>query len=157
MSNTLEEWLMEEDEPSISFQNEDIDFELPNSGQLSRWIEAVIEREGNNLHQVSYIFCSDEYLFGLNQEYLNHDTYTDIITFPYTEPPLIEGDIFISIDRVKENARQFGSSFEQELHRVMIHGIFHLCGYLDKTPEEEARMRQKEDEALQSLQKLLSE
>ena len=111
----------------------------------------MIEREGCNLTQVCYIFCSDEYLYNLNQEYLNHDTYTDIITFPYSEPPLVEGDIFISIDRVKENASQFGAPFEQELHRVMIHGVLHLCGYSDKSPDEEALMRKKEDEALQLL------
>ena len=142
---------MEEDEPSISFQNEDIDFELPNSGQLSRWIEAVIEREGNNLHEVSYIFCSDEYLFGLNQEYLNHDTYTDIITFPYSSPPQIEGDLFISIDRVRENALEFEVPFHHELLRVMIHGVLHLCGYGDKSPDEVRAMRAKEEEKLRLI------
>ena len=151
MSNTLEEWLLEEEESSISFQTEAIEFELSAPGAISEWIKTVIEREGCNLTQVCYIFCSDEYLYNLNQEYLNHDTYTDIITFPYSEPPLVEGDIFISIDRVKENASQFGSPFEQELHRVMIHGVLHLCGYSDKSPDEEALMRKKEDEALQLL------
>ena len=151
MSNTLEEWLLEEEESSISFQTEAIEFELSAPGAISEWIKTVIEREGCNLTQVCYIFCSDEYLYNLNQEYLNHDTYTDIITFPYSEPPLVEGDIFISIDRVKENASQFGAPFEQELHRVMIHGVLHLCGYSDKSPDEEALMRKKEDEALQLL------
>ena len=152
MSNTLDEWLLEDEEPSVSFQSEDVEFELAKPDILTEWIQSIIEREGCTLHQASYIFCSDEYLYNLNQEYLNHDTYTDIITFPYTEPPLIEGDVFISIDRVKDNARQFGVPFEQELHRVMIHGILHLCGYPDKSPEEKAHMREKEEEALKLLQ-----
>ncbi|MCO6476335.1 MAG: rRNA maturation RNase YbeY [Phaeodactylibacter sp.] len=151
MSNTLEEWLMEDETPSISFQSEDIEFEVPNPGLLSEWIKSVIEQEGCNLQHACYIFCSDEYLLQLNKEYLNHNTYTDIITFPYTEPPLIEGDMFISVDRVKDNARQYGVPFEQELHRVIIHGIFHLCGYSDKSAEEKTRMRQKEEEALKLL------
>ena len=152
MSNTLDEWLLEDEEPSVSFQSEDVEFELAKPDILTEWIQSIIEREGCTLHQASYIFCSDEYLYNLNQEYLNHDTYTDIITFPYTEPPLIEGDVFISIDRVKDNARQFGVPFEQELHRVMIHGILHLCGYPDKSPEEKKHMREKEEEALKLLQ-----
>ena len=151
MSSTLEEWLTEDEESSVSFQNEDIEFELPQPDTLSDWVKNKDEKEGGNLHHVCYVFCTDEYLLHLNQEYLGHDTYTDIITFPYTEPPLIEGDIFISIDRVKENAGQFGVPFEQELHRVMIHGVLHLCGYSDKSPEEVALMRKKEDEALQLL------
>ena len=152
MSNTLDEWLLEDEEPSVSFQNEDVEFELAQPDVLAEWIKSIIEREGHTLHQACYIFCSDEYLFHLNQEYLNHDTYTDIITFPYTEPPLIEGDVFISVDRVRDNALQFGVPFEQELHRVMIHGILHLCGYPDKSPEEKAHMREKEEEALKLLQ-----
>ncbi len=153
MSNSPKEWLSDDDESSVYFESEDIEFELPNPDALSRWIKAVIENEGCELHQACFIFCNDEYLLNLNQEYLNHDTYTDIITFPYTEPPLVEGDIFISIDRVKDNANRFGASFEQELHRVMIHGILHLCGYPDKAPEEAARMREKEDEALLLLKR----
>ena len=152
MSNTLDEWLLEDEEPSVSFQSEDVEFELAKPDILTEWIQSIIEREGCTLHQASYIFCSDEYLYNLNQEYLNHDTYTDIITFPYTEPPLIEGDVFISVDRVRDNALQFGVPFEQELHRVMIHGILHLCGYPDKSPEEKAHMREKEEEALKLLQ-----
>ena len=152
MSNTLDEWLLEDEEPSVSFQSEDVEFELAKPDILTEWIQSIIEREGCTLHQASYIFCSDEYLYNLNQEYLNHNTYTDIITFPYTEPPLIEGDVFISVDRVRDNALQFGVPFEQELHRVMIHGILHLCGYPDKSPEEKAHMREKEEEALKLLQ-----
>ena len=151
MSNNPEDWFMEEENASISFQSEDVAFELSSPEEPAAWIRSVIEREGHELHEVCFIFCSDEYLYNLNQEYLNHDTYTDIITFPYTELPLIEGDIFISVDRVKENARKFGVPFEQELFRVMIHGILHLCGYRDKSPEEKVLMRKKEDEALQLL------
>lgn len=152
MSHTPDEWFWEDEEASVSFQNEDVEFELSQPDVLAEWIKAVIEREGCTLQQASYIFCSDEYLYNLNQEYLNHDTYTDIITFPYAAPPMIEGDIFISVDRVKDNARQFGAPFEQELYRVMIHGILHLCGYPDKSPEEKASMREKEEEALKLLQ-----
>ena len=138
----------EEEEQAISFNTEDIDFELPESEAVVQWIQKILQQEEKQLLQLTYIFCSDEYLFEINQEYLSHDTYTDIITFPYTDPPLIEGDIFISIDRVRENARNLGLPFEQELHRVMIHGVLHLCGYPDKTTEEAAQMRTMEDKAL---------
>ncbi|HQU57665.1 MAG TPA: rRNA maturation RNase YbeY [Saprospiraceae bacterium] len=138
----------EEEEQAISFNTEDIDFELPESEAVVQWIQKILQQEEKQLLQLTYIFCSDEYLFEINQEYLSHDTYTDIITFPYTDPPLIEGDIFISIDRVRENARNLGLPFEQELHRVMIHGVLHLCGYPDKTTEEAAQMRAMEDKAL---------
>lgn len=138
----------EEEEQAISFNTEDIDFELAESEAVIQWIQKILQLEEKQLQQLTYIFCSDEYLYEINQEYLSHDTYTDIITFPYTDPPLIEGDIFISIDRVRENARNLSLPFEQELHRVMIHGVLHLCGYPDKTTEEAARMRAMEDEAL---------
>ena len=138
----------EEEEQAISFNTEDIDFELPESEAVVQWIQKILQQEEKQLLQLTYIFCSDEYLFEINQEYLSHDTYTDIITFPYTDPPLIEGDIFISIDRVRENARNLGLPFEQELHRVMIHGVLHLCGDPDQTTEEAAQMRAMEDKAL---------
>ncbi len=112
------------------------------------WLQEVINRESCRLHGISYIFCSDEYLHRLNVHFLQHDTYTDIITFPYSAPPAVEGDIYISIDRVKENAGSFGTEFDTELHRVMVHGVLHLCGYGDKTDEEEVNMRQKENEYL---------
>ena len=89
---------------------------------------------------LSYIFCSDAYLHNINVEYLNHDTLTDIITFPYLSPPEIEGDIFISVDRIRENAQTFQVTFEQELHRVIIHGVLHLCGQGDKTEEEDTQV-----------------
>lgn len=144
---------LEEEGPrdSISFYAEEIDFEPFNQAQLRRWFEAVVAREKAELNFINYIFCNDAYLLKLNQEYLQHDTLTDIITFPYHDPPIIEGDVFISIDRIHENAHQFGVTFEHELNRVMVHGLLHLCGYLDKTPGEKAKMTEKEDEALAIL------
>ena len=134
------------DEPII-FNVEDIDFELPDTEGVIAWINRVAESELKRLGAVSYIFCSDDYLVDINIEYLNHDTLTDIITFPYSTAP-IEGDIFISIDRVRDNAIDFGVAFEQELRRVIIHGVLHLCGYGDKTEAEALAMRWKEDAAL---------
>ena len=139
---------MEDDK--IIYNVENIDFQLVNQNLLSSWIEKTIESEGATLGAVSYIFCSDDYLHQMNVEYLNHDTLTDVITFPYNDNP-IEGDIFISIDRVKDNAQDLGVAFDDELHRVMIHGVLHLCGYSDKTDEQKAEMRQKEDEYLKKL------
>jgi len=135
-------------EPSILFHEEDISFALSNELSYIKWIQSVIESESCHLQQLNYIFCSDPALLKVNIEYLDHDTYTDIITFPYASPPTIEGDIFISIDRIKENAKQFKQSFEQELMRVMIHGVLHLCGYGDKSSEEKKMMRAKEDDAI---------
>ena len=139
---------MEDDK--VIYNVEDIDFQLISQDSLSVWIEKTIETEGATLGAVSYIFCSDDYLHQMNVEYLNHDTLTDVITFPYNDNP-IEGDIFISIDRVKDNAQDLGVAFDDELHRVMIHGVLHLCGYSDETDEQEAEMRQKEDEYLKKL------
>jgi probable rRNA maturation factor len=139
------------DEPII-FNVEDIDFELPDAEAVIGWINRVAEGEDKRIGAVSYIFCSDTYLIELNQEYLKHDTLTDIITFPYSKSP-IEGDIFISVDRVRDNAQDFGTPFEQELRRVIIHGVLHLCGYGDKTKAEAAKMRQKEDAALAIYEK----
>ncbi len=134
----------------ITYHTEDIDFQLLKKTPLSNWIKKTVEIEGKSLGAVTYIFCSDLYLHKMNVEHLDHDTLTDIITFPYNNDP-IEGDIFISIDRVKDNAQDFKTTFDNELHRVMIHGILHLCGYKDKTAEEAKRMRQKEDECLARL------
>ena len=130
---------------------EDIDFEPANTEILEDWIKAIISRENCQLGFLNFIFCSDAYLLGLNQEVLGHDTLTDIITFPYQIPPRIEGDVFISIERVRENAEDYSTGFEQELHRVIIHGVLHLCGHQDKTAEQQAMMRRKEDEALELL------
>lgn len=135
----------------IDFVSEDIDFELSTTPALESWVKTIIARENCRLGFLNFIFCTDAYLLNLNEEYLGHDTLTDIITFPYQPPPVIEGDIFISIERVRENAQAYAVSFEEELHRVMIHGVLHLCGYKDKSEEEEAAMRRKEDEALSLL------
>ncbi|GAB4260175.1 MAG: rRNA maturation RNase YbeY [Saprospiraceae bacterium] len=141
--------LQEPEEPTISYHYEEIDFSLSDENAESAWLMDLIEKEGCRLQMLNYIFCSDEYLHRINLEYLEHDTFTDIITFPYADPPVIEGDIFISVERVAENAKAFGVSFEVELARVMAHGVLHLCGYKDKKPEEQSMMRQKEDESLE--------
>ena len=136
----------------IEFLSEDLDFQPANPEQIKHWIFRIIQKEDKELEQLNFIFCSDSYLLQINQQYLDHDTYTDIITFPYGAPPMIEGDIFISIDRIKENAATYADGlFEKELHRVIIHGVLHLCGYKDKSESEAQLMRQKEDEALEML------
>ncbi len=137
-----------EENDAIEFSSEEVEFELENEQAVMDWLQKIIEQTGNSLRLLNFIFCSDDYLLRLNVEYLDHDTLTDIITFPYAEPPVIKGDIFISIDRVRDNAGDFKVPFEHELHRVMAHGVLHLCGYGDKTPDEQRTMRQKEDEAL---------
>lgn len=129
----------------ILFNTEEIDFSLPNEQSVIDWITKTISLEGKQMGDISYIFCSDTYLHKINVEYLKHDTYTDIITFDYTEMGIISSDIFISIDRVKENASTFNNSFNFELSRVIIHGILHLLGYKDKSEKEAAIMRSKED------------
>ena len=140
-------------ETGIDFHAEDVDFQLDNVDKISNWIEQIIQLHQKRLGYISYIFCSDVYLHKINLEYLQHDTYTDIITFPLKKKP-IEGDIFISLDRVRENAQSFGVSFEHELHRVIIHGALHLCGYKDKTPAQRKRMTELENESLLLLQAL---
>lgn len=137
-----------DEDAAIQFHFEDVQIELPETRRLRDWIEQTIARESATLNFVSFVFCSDAYLLDLNIQYLNHDTLTDVITFPYLQPPFVEGDIFISTERVADNARVFGVSFEHELLRVMIHGVLHLCGYGDKTPEEKQQMTHREDEAL---------
>ncbi len=118
------------------------------SEALSAWILRVIEKEKLIMSDIALIFCDDEYLLKVNQEYLDHDFYTDIITFDYCSDNLVSGDLFISVERVRENAEYFQVTFEQELNRVIIHGVLHLCGYKDKTDQEELLMRKKESDAL---------
>ena len=122
-------------------------FELQDSSILD-WYTKVSLQEDKELGDVTIIFCSDDYLLEVNREHLDHDYYTDIITFDYSDFPIVSGDLFISVDRVKENATDFNVSFEHELHRVIIHGFLHLCGYFDKTNEDELLMRSKENQAL---------
>ena len=132
--------------PSIKFFTEDVDFKLPHPRKTSSWIKSTIQKEKKKLSALSYIFCSDEYLYNINVEYLRHKTYTDIITFDTSDGSgQIEGDIFISIDRIKENAEKLSIPFDEELHRVVIHGALHLIGYSDKTTTQKSTMRKKED------------
>lgn len=128
-------------------------FELSDEEACSNWIQAVIDLEKFELGELSYTFLSDEDLHKLNVEYLNHDTLTDIISFDYTVGKVIQGEIFISLDRVKENASDFKVSFENELSRVMIHGVLHYCGYKDKSEADKLLMRSKEDFYLRLLHK----
>lgn len=130
---------------SFNYENE---FELSNEEQLSNWISSVIISEDKKEGEINYIFCDDEYLLGLNEQYLNHDTLTDIISFDYSVGKELHGDIFISTERVLENAAEFKVSFEEELKRVMVHGVLHYCGYKDKSEEDEKLMRSKEDEKI---------
>ena len=132
----------------ISF-NYETDFELDNVEQYEDWISRIIESEGFDVGEINYIFCDDEYLHKINVEYLDHDTLTDIISFDYTVGNLIQGDIFVSVERVQDNAKDFNVSFEEELKRVLSHGVLHYCGYKDKSPEDEAVMRSKEEEKMQ--------
>lgn len=130
---------------SILFHSEHPDFQLDKSLEISQWIIDASKREGAAILGLNYVFCSDSYLLDINVKYLNHNYLTDIITFPYSEGDSIESDIFISIDRVEDNAKEFDTSFFDELCRVIIHGFLHLCGYGDKTDEEQEEMRAKED------------
>ena len=135
---------------AIEFHSEETDFKLDNEELLKSWIYSTLIYESKELSNINIIFCSDGYLHRMNVEYLNHDTLTDVITFPYSDPKEteIEGDIFISIDRVRENAQKFSVSLNTELYRVIIHGVLHLIGYQDKTPEKKKIMTSKEDEYL---------
>ena len=132
----------------ISF-NYETDFELENEAQYEEWISRIIESEGFDEGEINYIFCDDDYLHKINVDYLDHDTLTDIISFDYTEGNLLQGDIFVSVERVRENANDFNVAFEDEIKRVLSHGILHYCGYKDKSPEDELLMRSKEDEKIQ--------
>lgn len=136
----------------INFFTEEVSFTLKNKRQLREWISLVIDRENHQLESLNYIFCSDDYLFKMNEEYLGHNTYTDIITFDNsTENNSIEGDVYISVERVNDNANTQNTDATEELHRVMIHGVLHLLGYSDKTNEQKRSMRQKEDACLSLL------
>ncbi|MBR3488734.1 MAG: rRNA maturation RNase YbeY [Bacteroidales bacterium] len=133
---------------AIFFSTENIDFELADEPKVKKWILAVVGAQGKRVGNLNYLFCDDSYLINVNRTYLNHDTYTDIITFDYVEGSVVSGDILISVERVRENATLFNSSFEQELRRVIIHGVLHLLGQADKSDEDAAEMRRKEESAL---------
>lgn len=132
----------------ISF-NYEIDFALENEDLYSDWIESIVKSEGKILGEINYIFCDDKYLHQINVQYLDHDTLTDIISFDYTEGDIISGDIFLSVERVQDNANDFQVLFEEELKRVMSHGVLHYCGYKDKSEADEQLMRTKEEEKIQ--------
>ena len=136
---------------SVFFSSGDLDFSVEKEDIIKKWISEIITLHGKQLGKISYLFCSDQMVYDMNLRYLNHDTFTDIITFDYVEGNLVSGDIIISIDRVGENAVIYGISFEQELHRVIIHGILHLLGFKDKSPDDAKQMREKENESLQIL------
>lgn len=140
---------------SIQFFTEDIDFELENQSLITNWLSNVAEIHHKEIENINYVFCSDEHLLSINQQYLDHDYYTDIITFDNSvsnDSPLLS-DIFISIDRVIDNAQQQELSFAEELHRVLVHGLLHLLGFQDKEEDEQIIMRQKEDTCLSLLKK----
>lgn len=131
---------------------EEVDFTLGNKKNIATWLAEVATAEGTQIKEINYIFCSNEYLYRINIDYLNHDTYTDIITFDNSDQEeILEGDIFISIEFVKENADELNIPFEHELYRIMVHGLLHLIGYKDKHPDDKALMTSKEDFYLNKL------
>ncbi len=138
---------------NIQFFTEEVDYTLKNKGIIRKWISDTITTEGfKKVQELSFIFCNDDYLLSINKQYLDHNTYTDIITFDNSEDEdIISGDIFISLDRTKENASLFNVAEANELHRVMIHGVLHLCGYLDESKEDKKLMTEKEDLYLSQL------
>jgi len=131
----------------ISF-NYECDFVLDNESAFADWLAEVIKSELKNEGEINYIFCDDDYLLEINQQYLDHDTLTDIISFDYSVGNELHGDIFISVERVRDNATDFNVSFEEELKRVMVHGVLHYCGYKDKSESDERLMRAKEEEKI---------
>jgi len=131
-------------EGNFTFNYESIDFSLNNTAEVSQWLNETCDVNKKTVSTIDFIFCSDEHLLEINKKYLNHDYYTDIITFPLGSDP-IEANVFISVDRVKENAQLYGEEFLDELHRVMVHGILHLIGYGDTTKTEKDIMRERED------------
>ena len=138
--------------PTINFFSEKIRFKLSNSEKTSSWIKSVVKKEKCTLISLNYIFCSDEYLKQINTEYLGHKTYTDIVTFNFNPSKgKIEGEIYISVDRVRDNSKTFKSDFQTEMHRVIIHGVLHLIGFNDKNKREKTLMREKEDTYLSLL------
>jgi probable rRNA maturation factor len=132
--------------PLIVFFEEDITYKLKHKTAIKQWLTQTVNAEGYKLKELTYIFCSDSYLLQINQQYLDHDTYTDIVTFDNSDvEKVIIGDIFISVERVIENAAKYNTSVSNELHRVIIHGALHLLGYSDKSPADKKKMTLKED------------
>lgn len=130
------------------YTEEGFNFLLKDKNKIRTWLEECAKQEHKEISHLTYVFCSDEYLLNINQNYLNHNTYTDIITFDYSKDNILEGEIYISIERVKENAKAYKVSFTNELLRVLAHGLLHLSGYKDKTKKEKEIMHNKENEKL---------
>lgn len=136
----------------IHFFSEDIDFHLKEEAPIRNWITTIADSYNHRIEDINYVFCSDEYLLDINKTHLDHDYYTDIITFDNSEEThVLEADIFISVDRVEENSKSIGTDFSQELYRVIIHGLLHLLGFGDKTDSEKKEMREKEDSCISLL------
>ena len=135
----------------ITFQSEGVEHPLIDENALSQWIDSVAKKHNREIGEISYLFCGEEKILEVNQQYLNHDFYTDIITFDYSEGNVISGDIIISLQTVESNSQMYKTEFKEELHRVIIHGILHLCGQGDLTDEEERAMRDAENSALEML------
>lgn len=138
---------------SILFFSEDVDFPKLKKRKTTNWIKQIIRLHNSIVGDISFIFCSDSYLLSVNKQYLNHDYYTDIITFDYVDNRVISGDIFISVERVAENAASFNTDLDNEMSRVIIHGVLHLLGFKDKTDQESKAMREKEDFCIKILEK----
>lgn len=141
----------------VRYYFEDIKFQYKSRRFNNAWLRCVAEREQCRLGDLNIIFCSDSYLLNINLQYLGHDYYTDIITFDYSEKPVVSGDLFISVDTVRDNASFYGAGFDEELHRVIVHGLLHLIGYDDHTDADIAQMRLKENESLSLRQEMLLE
>lgn len=133
---------------AVSFQNQNIEFKLSEKVKIKTWIKNIVESEKKQLGVINFVFTTDEVVLKSNIQFLKHNTYTDIITFDYCEGKMINGDIIISVERVKENAEKYRADFETEVKRVIIHGVLHLCGYKDKSPKDAEVMRKKENAAL---------
>jgi len=136
---------------AISFFSEDTNYSVKNRRLLTNWVKSCIANEGKKCGDISFIFCSDDHLLSINRQYLQHDYYTDVITFDYCNGDIVTGDIFVSVDTVRENSALFNKAFLDELHRVIIHGILHLCGHGDKSDEDASKMRLLEDNSLNLL------
>ena len=136
---------------AVSYESEGVSFPKIKRRETTQWIRHVAEIYNRKVTNITYIFCSDDEILRINNTYLHHDYYTDIITFDYSEDDCISGDLFISLDTVKSNAEKFNTDYNEELHRVIIHGVLHLCGFGDKTEKEERQMRKREEEALSLL------
>ncbi|MDR1197904.1 MAG: rRNA maturation RNase YbeY [Prevotellaceae bacterium] len=133
---------------AIFYETIDVSFPKIKRRETNLWIKKIIFQYQKRVGEITCIFCSDEEILRINQSYLNHDYYTDIITFDYSENDILSGDLFISLDTVRSNSEKFNTDYSEELHRVIIHGVLHLCGFKDKSPEDEKIMREKENKAL---------